>query len=391
MNRDRAVEASPSGLREDGRQWERSDGASSPAVTVMIPVHNESASIERCLAAVLSQDYPESRIEILIADGGSEDGTVDRIRRVLAGNPKRRIRLLNNPLRTAGAALNLMIREATGEILVRVDGHAEIAPDYVRLCVQALSTTDALNVGGCISTVGSGFMGGAIAAAVGSFWGNGGARYRWRPTVEAAYVDTVQFGAWKRETFHRLGFFEEWRVNEDCEFNARILQAGGRILLHPRIKATYFSRRSLRSLAQQYFQYGRLKCRVIARHPRQLRVRQVVPLAFVLMLLAVFLTETLTRTDTPLLLIASIGYLFTIGIASLPAALRARQPGYALALPAAFATLHLSYGTGALLGSVELLLESAFARLTRLRPAPPQKPTRGFLRALIRGASSLPK
>ena len=119
----------------------------------------------------------------------------------------------------------MMILEATGEILVRVDGHAEIAPDYVRLCVEALQTTDALNVGGCISTAGSGFMGGAIAAAVGSFLGNGGARYRRPPAVEGAYVDTVQFGAWRRDTFRQLGLFEEWRVNEDCEFNARILEA----------------------------------------------------------------------------------------------------------------------------------------------------------------------
>ncbi|MEX1244597.1 MAG: glycosyltransferase family 2 protein [Thermoanaerobaculia bacterium] len=359
---------SPSGLREDGSRWERSGGAPLTTVTVVMPVYNESTSIDESLASVLSQDYPEDLVEILIADGGSQDGTVERIGRVIAGNPERHIRLLNNPRRTAGAALNLMIREAAGEIVVRVDGHAEIAHDYVRSCVQVLKTSDALNVGGCISTAGFGFMGGAIAAALGSFWGNGGARFRSRPADEAEYVDTVPLGAWRRETFDRLGSFEEWRVNEDCEFNARILQAGGRILLHPRIKATYFSRRSLRSLAQQYFQYGRLKCRVIACHPRQLRVRQVVPLAFVLMLLAVFLTERLTRTNTPLLLIASIGYLFTIGIASVPAAFRARQPGYTLALPAVFATLHLSYGIGALLGSAELLLESVFARLTRLRP-----------------------
>jgi hypothetical protein len=255
-----------------------------------------------------------------------------------------------------------MIREATGEIVVRVDGHAEIARDYVRSCVQALKTSDALNVGGCISTAGFGFMGGAIAAALGSFWGNGGARFRSRPADEAKYVDTVPLGAWRRETFDRLGSFEEWRVNEDCEFNARILDAGGRILLDPHIKATYFSRRSLRSLALQYFQYGRLKCRVIARHPRQLRVRQVAPPALVLMPLAALLTERLTEAHTPLLLIASVGYLFTIGIASVLAAFRARRPSYTLALPNVFATLHLSYGTGALLGAAELLLESVFAR-----------------------------
>lgn len=370
MSGDCSAVVLPLGLSECGpREWSR--GAPSPMVTVVMPVYNESASIDKSLSSVLCQDYPEDRIEILIADGGSKDGTLDRIGCVIAANPKRRIRLLNNPLRTAGAALNLMIREATGQIIIRVDGHVEIAPDYVRLCVQPLSTTDVFNVGGVISTAGFGFMGGAIAVAVSSFWGNGGARYRWRPISEPVYVDTVPFGSWRQETLRRLGLFEEWRVNEDCEFNARILEAGGRILLHPHIKATYFSRRSLRSLAQQYFQYGRLKCRVIARHPRQLRVRQVVPAAFVLTLLAALMTEMLTETHTPLFLIASVGYVFTTGIASVLAAFRAQRPCFTLALPAVFATLHLSYGTGALLGAAELLLESVFAR--KRTPLPCQR------------------
>ncbi len=362
----------PSGPREHDSGQERFDDAPLPAVTVVMPVYNESASIDRSLASVLFQDYPEGLIEILIADGGSEDGTPDRIGRVIAGNPKRLIRLLSNPRRTAGAALNLLIREATGEILVRVDGHSEIAPDYVRRCVEALRTTDALNVGGCITTAGSGFMGGAIAAAVGSFWGNGGARYRWRCAAEPVFVDTVQFGAWRRTTFDRLGLFEEWRADEDCEFNARILDAGGGVLLHPGIKATYFSRGSLRSLAQQYFHYGKLKCRVIARHPRQLRVRQVAPPALVLMLLAALMTERLMEAQTPVLFIASVGYLFTIAIASAFVAFRARQPRLSVALPAVFATLHLAYGIGVLLGVAELLVETLFARKRR----PPRLPTR---------------
>ena len=296
MSEDCAATISPSGLREYDPRREWSGGAQLPTVTVVMPVYNESASIDESLASVLSQDYPEGRVEILIADGGSQDGTVERIGRVIAGNPERHIRLLNNPRRTAGAALNLMIREATGEILLRVDGHAEIAPDYVRLCVEALKTTDALNVGGCISTAGSGSWEARSPQRSARSGETEERATAGLPPIEADYVDTVPLGAWRRETFHRLGLFEEWRVNEDCEFNARILDAGGRILLDPGIKATYFSRRSLRSLAQQYFQYGRLKCRVIARHPRQLRLRQVAPPALVLMPLAALLTERLTET-----------------------------------------------------------------------------------------------
>ncbi len=350
------------GRGTDGGEREPSCCVTLPTVTVLIPVYNESAFIERALVTVLFQDYPEDRIEVLIADGGSTDQTVEYVSRVIAANPGRRIRLLKNPLRTAGAALNLMIREATGEILVRVDGHAEIAADYVRLCVQALITTHAVNVGGYVAAAGSGFMGEAIASALGSFWGNGGARYRSRRTFEATYVETVPFGAWWRSTFDRLGLFEEWRADEDDEFNARILDSGGDILLHPGIRARYMSRRTLASLARQYFQYGRLKCRVIARHPRQLRLRQVVPPALVLALLTAVMTEPLTDGQTPLILIAAVGYLLTLGIASAYIAFQARRPRYAMTLPTVFATLHLSYGTGALLGVAELLVDSLFAR-----------------------------
>ena len=223
---------------------------------------------------------------------------------------------------------------------------------------------DAVNVGGYFTTAGSGFMGGAIAAAAGSFWGNGGARYRRSPDPQRAWVDTVPFGAWRRETFHRLGLFvEEWKVNEDCEFNARIRDAGGRILLDPEIRVTYHPRRSLRSLARQYFQYGKLKCRVIARHPRQLRARQAAPPAFVLTLLGIFVADAFTDTDPSLFFVASSGYLLTLACASAWAALRTGQPRYTLALPTVFATMHLSYGLGALVGAVGLLLESVGTRL----------------------------
>lgn len=346
-----------------------------PAVTVVMPVYNESASIEESLGAILVQDYPRDRLEILIADGRSEDRTRDQVERVIAAHPGRRIRLLDNPLRTPGAALNRMIREADGEILVRVDGHSRIAPDYVRRCVEALTRTDAINVGGYFTTAGSGFMGGAIAAAAGSFLGNGGARYRRPPETECADVDTVPFGAWRRETFHRLGLFvEEWRVNEDCEFNARIRDAGGRILLDPQIRVTYHPRRSLRSLAKQYFLYGKLKCRVIARHPRQLRARQAAPPAFVLTLAGIFLADALTDIDPSPFIVASSGYVLTLVCASARAAFRTGQPRYTLALPTVFATMHLSYGLGALVGAACLLVESVGKRFRILRPSTRRAP-----------------
>lgn len=342
--------------REEGLTWQGPRTEAPAPVSIVMPVYNEAAYIERSLTAVLSQNYPADMMEVVIAVSQSDDDTVACIRRVIARNPNRRIRLLDNPHRTPGAALNRMIREAAGDFVVRVDGHTEIAPDYVRSCVAALQSTDAMNVGGCISASGQGFMGQAIAAGIRSFWGNGGARFRCPPVACPTYVDTVPFGAWRRETFSSLGLFvEQWSVNEDCEFNSRILDAGGRILLHPAIKATYFSRSSLHLLAKQYFRYGKLKCEVIARHPKRLRARQLAPPLFVLTLVVLLLVGVLGKTRTSLPLIAPIGYLLTIGIASIQMAFRNKRPGYALVLPAVLATLHFSYGVGALLGAGRLL------------------------------------
>ena len=321
-----------------------------PSVSIVMPIYNEARSIDTSLASVLGQDYPPHLTEILIAERRSDDGTSERIRRIAAQHHDRRLRLLENPGRTPGAAMNRMIREAEGDIIVRVDGHAEIAADYVRRCVSALQDHDALNVGGCISAVGYGYMGRAIAMAIESFWGNGGARYRSPPCTAPVYVDTVQFGAWRRETLLALGPFVEWPVNEDCEFNARILDAGGRILLHPAIRAVYYPRRSLVSLARQYFRYGKLKCRVIARHPSRLRVRQVIPMVLVLSLVAPWAITAGADWEPSLALSTPLAYLGGLGMVSLHLSARRKRAAGVLLLPAVFATLHLSYGLGTLLG-----------------------------------------
>lgn len=334
-----------------------------PRVSVVMPIYNEARWIERSLTAVLEQDYPPSLLEVLIADSHSEDGTAERLREMAVRHPGRAIRLLENPGRTPGAALNLMIREASGEIIVRVDGHAEVAPDYVRRCLSALQTSDALNVGGCVSASGVGTVGRAIALAIGSFWGNGGARYRSRPALRPTYVDTVQFGAWRRETLAKLGpFIEKWAVNEDCEFNARILDAGGKILLHPAIRATYFPRSSLPSLARQYFRYGTHKCGVIARHPRRLRARQLAPPLLVLMLFGSGALASLGGLDPAAALAPPLAYASALGVTSVGLAWRRGRLADAWLLPAVFATLHVSYGIGALLGTAKWLASAAWPR-----------------------------
>lgn len=248
-------------------------------VSIIMPVRNEGAYIERSLGAVLGQDYPSERIEVLVVDGMSTDGTreVVRARQVSYSH----LRLIDNPRHIVPPGLNIGIGQARGDIIVRVDGHCEIAPDYVSRCVEHLLADGVEAVGGPIETIGETDEAQAIALAMSSWFGVGGSAFR---TVKdrPALVETVAFPAYRRETLERLGPFDEQLVrNQDDEYNYRLLKSGGHILLSPDIRSRYYSRSSLPKLWRQYYQYGYWKVRVMQKHPRQMRWRQFAPPAFV--------------------------------------------------------------------------------------------------------------
>lgn len=319
-----------------------------PFVSVVMPVRNEAGFIQRSLGSVLGQDYPADRMEVIVSDGMSDDGTRELVYAAVARDA--RVHLVDNRGRIAPTALNAALAEAGGEIIIRVDGHTEIASDYVRQCVLELERTGADNVGGRMEAEGNGTLRQVIAAATSSPFGVGGARFHYSEAEE--WVDTVYLGAWRRTTFDSLGLFDEELVrNQDDEFNYRIRAAGGRILLSPKIRSRYYGRSSLSSLARQYFQYGLWKVRVLQKHPRQMRPRQFVPPLFVATLL-------LLATGAPFALAAQtslVGVAGAYAIASLVAsafvAVRTGFPSVFL-LPVVFAILHLSYGLGFLAGLV---------------------------------------
>ena len=179
--------------------------------------------------------------------------------------------------------LNLALAAAEGEIIVRVDGHTNIEADYVRWCVEALERTGATNVGGRMDAVGRGRFGEAVAAATSSPFGVGGARFHYSNTEE--WADTVYMGAWPRWVFEEIGLFDEELVrDQDDEFNYRLREHGGRILLSPKIKSVYSNRSNPLALWKQYFQYGFWKVRVLQKHPKQMRPRQFAPPLFALCL-----------------------------------------------------------------------------------------------------------
>ena len=247
-----------------------------PTVTVILPVRNEARAIRRVLSAVLSQDYPPERLEVLIVDGLSTDGTPEIVRAMIAGAPN--AHLLENPQRTQAHALNLALERARGEVIVRVDGHALIARDYVRRCVEALAQSGAACVGGVQATLGLTRFGQAVAAAMRSPFG---VPSRFRLGGEGA-VDTVYLGAWRREIFARVGGFDVTLVaNEDYEHNYRIRRVGERVYLSPQIRAMYLVRETPRALAAQFFRYGRGKWQVLRKWPRSARLRHLVAPSFV--------------------------------------------------------------------------------------------------------------
>ena len=252
-----------------------SGGESLPFVSVVMPVRDEAGFIERSLGAVLAQDYPAGRMEVIVADGMSRDATRDLVRAAADRDP--RVRLVDNPGRIAPTGLNAALAQARGQVLVRVDGHCEIAPDYVSRCVAHLSGGEADGVGGPLETIGETPVAQVIALAMSSGFGVGGAAFRTRKGW-TGLVDTVAFPAYTRAATDLAGPYDEELVrNQDDEYNYRLRERGARILLAADVGARYFSRGTVRSLFRQYLQYGFWKVRVLQKHPRQMSLRQFIP------------------------------------------------------------------------------------------------------------------
>ncbi len=327
-----------------------------PAVTVILPIRNEAAYIECGLKAIADQDFLES-VEILISDGMSTDETRRIIHDFSDRHPQLQIQILDNPDHIVPTGFNIALRQAKGEIIIRVDGHTIIAPDYVRQCVDALHRTNADNVGGKMNAIGVTLFGEATALATSSPFGIGGGRFHYSDKEE--WVDTVYMGAWPRRVFEKIGLFDEELVrDQDDEFNYRLRENGGRILLSPAIKSEYTVRSSPKALWKQYYQYGFWKVRVLQKHPRQMRLRQFVPPLLVASLSLSLLMLFIPYIPHPFSLIPFsliMGFYMLANLcASLMTAAR-RGWEYIFLLPLIYAILHLSYGIGLLAGLLKFV------------------------------------
>jgi succinoglycan biosynthesis protein ExoA len=311
-------------------------------VSVVIPALNEERYLRRCLEAVWSQDYTAEWLEVLVVDGRSTDRT--REIAIAAARVHPNLRLLDNPAGTIPCGLNTGIRVARGSVIVRVDGHAVIAPDYISQCVRALGASGADNVGGPMRSRGIGFWGQAIGRAMRSPFA-GPAKFH--HATEPQEVDTVYLGAFRREALERVGLYDESLLrNEDYELNYRIRRAGGRIYYTPDIRVDYFGRESLTEVIRQYWNYGRSKAVVLRRHPGSLQPRHLAASTFVLALTGGIGLATLGR-PRPLLALLGV-YSATAAYFSLRAA-RGGGPRLTVALALIFSCMHLCYGVGLLL------------------------------------------
>jgi succinoglycan biosynthesis protein ExoA len=317
--------------------------AGQPKVTIVVAARNEERHIEACLKALVAQDYPADRLEIIVADGMSTDRTRALI--LAAAARETRVRLIDNPRQIAATAFNAGIVAASGEIVGIMSAHAIPARDYVARAVEALRTTGAAAVGGRIVRLSATPRQEAIAAATSSPFGVGNARHNYAD--RAQLVETVFPGMWPREVLDRVGMFDEDLIrNQDDELSHRIRRAGGRIWYDPAIEVGYVPRDSFWALFSQYRQYGFWRIRVLRKHRHALQVRQLAPPLWVLSLVA-GLAGAAMRSRLRLLLVPSVGgYLALMLIA-----LGRGQPASQAALRiAAVGAMHLGYGLGMLDG-----------------------------------------
>ncbi|MHB8754656.1 MAG: glycosyltransferase family 2 protein [Candidatus Acidiferrales bacterium] len=339
-----------------------------PRVSVIVPCRNEARFIACCLESILANDYPKDKLELLVVDGISDDGTWAIIGGFVRNYPL--VKGLLNVKQITSAALNLGIRHASAEIIVRIDAHARVSPNYLRLCVEGLGKHQADNIGGVMETLSAnnGSSAEAIAASISHPFGVGNSDFR-VTTRKVTLTDTVFGGCYRREVFQRIGFFNERLVRtQDMEFNQRLRKAGGRIVLDPKIKCSYYASPDLKSFARHNFCDGLWAVLPFAYSDvSPVRLRHLIPAAF--LATVVLLTIAAGWFAPPRILLAIIvgAYAALNAASSIHVAWHNRKFQFIFLMPLVFGIRHFAYGFGSLCAVVKLACDREFVSKTFVR------------------------
>ncbi|MBQ7799769.1 MAG: glycosyltransferase family 2 protein [Oscillospiraceae bacterium] len=324
-------------------------GGQSVTVSVVMPVYNEEKYIDKCIQSLLMQDYPQSDMEWIFVDGCSTDKTKEIIHKYRNKYPAL-INLYDNKHKTVPYAMNIGISQSNGKYIVRLDAHSEYSTDYISKCVYYLDTTDADNVGGVAETKSKGEMGQAIALMLSSKFGVGNSQFR--TNGSSGYVDTVPFGAFRREVFSKYGGYDERLTrNQDNEMNFRIRKNGGKIYLSQNIKLAYYCRDTLKGITEMARTNGRWNVITMKLCPGSMGIRHFVPLALVLSLITLGIGSIFLSFAKWLLLAEILLYILMDVVFSLK---QTKKLDAFFRLLYLFPMFHISYGLGSIEGLANL-------------------------------------
>jgi len=316
-----------------------------PSASILIPVRNEEKYIERCIQNIMDTNYPLNKIELIVIDGESYDGTLEVVRRLQEQGLN--IKLLSNPKRTPYAGLNIGIRHAKGDIIVRVDARSICPRDYIKACIDTLIETNADNVGGVQRPIiGITPNQEAIALVMTHPFGVGNAQFR--IGKKSGYVDTVYLGCFKKEIFGKVGYFDEDGpvISEDSSMNLRIRETGGKVYLNKDIVVSYFPKDNLKDFWRQYFIYGGARAHSFLKHKKFTSLRQLVPLSFLMGLFVLCILSFIDGRFLLLLFSISGTYILLNFLVSLFLSVNNKKWNLFPRLLVAFSCMHFAWSLG---------------------------------------------
>lgn len=312
-------------------------------VSIIVPLLNEEKFIGSFLDSLIYQTYPRRKMEWILVDGDSDDKTREIIEKYKADN-KLPIKLLNNKERKTPFALNIGIKHAKGKYIIRLDAHAEFSSDYIEKCVYYLDNIDADNVGGVAETSANTFIGKAISQMLSTKFGVGGSDFRIGDGNK--YVDTVPFGAFRKEVFDRVGLFNtELLRSEDNDMNARIRNSGGKIWLADDIRFKYYCRDTIRGILKMGLQNGNALFFTLRENSKAMSLRHFIPFFFLISVILFPLVGIMFPYAKGLFMIEIVLYL----ILDVYFSFFNKHPSYGFINVFLYPLFHLIYGIGSLL------------------------------------------